>query len=181
MLTFGCDISMQCAPLWNILNIYKKWMGTKLTICAVARSNQNGQSLWELQWVGLAPQAIPCKNCGNSLVWMLHFNAVRAPLKHSEYLQGMNGHQLTICAAARSNQNGQSLWGLWWVDHAPQAFPLKIAGTVWYSMHMNVWVQYFNAARAPLKDPEYLQGMNWDQLTICAAAHARSNQNGQSL
>ena len=28
---FECNISMQCAPLWNILNIYKEWMGTKLT------------------------------------------------------------------------------------------------------------------------------------------------------
>ena len=30
MLTFRCNISMQCAPLWNILNIYKlkEWVGT---------------------------------------------------------------------------------------------------------------------------------------------------------
>ena len=29
-----------------------------------------------------------------------HFNAVRAPLKHYEYLQGMSRDQLTVCAVA---------------------------------------------------------------------------------
>jgi hypothetical protein len=87
--------------------------------------------------------------CGNSLVataciWMFECSISMqwAPLKlkHSEYLQGIIGDQLTICAAAaRSNQlqNGQSLWELQWVGLAPQPFPFKFAGTctVWELQH----------------------------------------------
>ena len=46
---------------------------------------------------------------GYAFIFECNISMQRAPLKHSEYLQGMNGDQLTICAAARSNQNGQSL------------------------------------------------------------------------
>ena len=121
--------------------------GDQLTICTAARNNQNSQSLWELQWVGHAPhgRAFPCKFCGETLV--LHAYeclsttfqcSARATLKHSEYLsfQGMSGDQFTICAAARSNQNSQSLWELELVGHMPQVFLFKFVGTVWYSMHM---------------------------------------------
>ena len=105
----------------------------QLTVCAAARSNQNAQSLWELQGLYHAPQAFPSNVWGNMLlrihIWVQYFNAVRAPVKHSEYLQGMSGDQLSVCRAARSNQNSQSLWGLQWVDHAPQVSPLKLAET----------------------------------------------------
>jgi len=80
-----------------------------------------------LQWVGHAPQAFPSKVCKtvwysmqmNVNVWVQHLNAVRAPLKHSEYLQRMNGDQLALCAVARSNQNNKSLLELQWVGLAP--------------------------------------------------------------
>ena len=139
---YECNILMQCAPLWNILNIYREWMGTRWPFALLQEAIRTTKSLWELQWVGLAPQTFACKMFGNSLV---HFNAVRAPLNHSQYLQGMNGHQLTICAVARSNQTGQSLklWELQWVSHAPQVFPSKVCKTVWYCMQMNSWMLTF--------------------------------------
>jgi len=102
-------------------------------------------------------------------VWMQHFNAVRVPFKHSGYLQGMSGDQLTACAAAR---HGQTLWELQWVSHAPQALPFKLRGTVNKFGTACRWMFQSNISMqcAPLKHSEYLQGMSGHQLTVCATA-----------
>ena len=103
-----------CAPLKHSEYLYLQGMnGDQLTICAAARSNQNGQSIIirELNCVGRAPQAFQFVGTVwysmqlNVSVALQYFNEVRATLKRSEYVQGMSGDQLTICAIARSNQN----------------------------------------------------------------------------
>ena len=113
--------------------------GVQLTICAASRSNQNGLNLWEFKLVGLAPQALPLnfvvRFSIHFNIWVQHFNAVHAPLKHSEYLQGKNGEQLAICAFAKSIQNG------------------------WKISEMQ-WVPYFNAMLAPLNYKEWV-GSSW--------------------
>ena len=67
----GLSAIFQCSArpfkIWNILNIYKGMNDDQLTVCTTARSNQNGQSLWELQWLGHASRvpAFPSKVWGN--------------------------------------------------------------------------------------------------------------------
>ena len=180
MRNVSVNIPMQCLPLWNILNVYKEWMGTSWPFAQLQEAIRTAKVFESCSGLAMRlkrfrqefTEQFGIMHCQlNGKVWGQHFNAVRAPLNHSEYLQGMNGVQAdNTCAVARSNQNRQSCWELQWVGLAPQAFPCKICGN---SLE---WMQHFNLVRAPLKHSEYLQGMSGNQLTICAVA--RSNQNG---
>ena len=129
---------------FNILNIYKEWVGTSwpyTQLQAFQLQAIRTAKVFEI-CTGLANHIFPKRFLSNlreqfasysmhmhTNVWVQQFNAVCIPLKPSECLQGMSWDQLTICAAARSKLNGQSLWEL---------------GS--YSMHMNiyVWVHQFN-------------------------------------
>ena len=146
--------------------------GHQLTICVVARSNQNGQSPWELQRVGLATLVkfagtvtFQCSARPFETLWIFTENEW-APADH-------------MCSCKKQSERPKSLRvAVGW----PCASSLSIKSVqnslVQHADNVKVWVQYFNAVRAPLNHSEYLQGMNGDQLTICAVA--RSNQNGQS-
>ena len=69
---------------------------------------------------GLAMRpSVPFQICWNVNSWVQHayeclsatqhFNAVGTSLKHSEYLQGMSGDQLTICAAEGAIRTAKAL------------------------------------------------------------------------
>ena len=155
---YECNISMQCAPLWNILNIYKEWMGTSWPYVQLQEAIRTAKVFEGCSGLALRPRLrVSFQICGSSLVehaecFSQHSHAVLAPLKHSECLQGMSGGQLTICAAARSNQNGQSVWALQWVGLAPKL--KSFLSNLWdqsgsCSNHMYVFkVQHFNTAGA---------------------------------
>ena len=176
--TFQCS-----APLWNILNIYREWVGTSWPCTQLQEAIRTAKDSESCRGLAMRPSvSVSFQICGNSLVataciWMfecsISMQCAPLKLKHSEYLQlqGIIGDQLTICAAVG--------WP------CASGVPFKICGNSLVAtacMHMNVWVQRNISIAmqcAPLKHSKYLQGMSGDQLTICAAA--RSNQNDQSL
>ena len=69
---FECNPTFQflfSAPLWNILNICKEWVGTSWPYVQLQETIKTTKVFEKLQWLGLAPKLKSfLQNCGNSLV-----------------------------------------------------------------------------------------------------------------
>ena len=143
---FDCSISMQCAPLWNILNICKEWMGISWPYAYVQLQEaiRTAKVFEKLQWFGHAPKlqrflSNLWEQSGSysmqMYVWVQDFNAVGAPQIETFWMlisarnEGGPADPMRCCKKQSERPKCLRVAVGW--AYAPQVFPFKFAGIVW--------------------------------------------------